>query len=427
MTFHQSTSYEDFVEGIKPIMENEEEESGNLSYSIKEGIFKRMCVEAAYEYIKLQEVGAAATKSLGFGQLYEVLFNQFEEALDNEEEITIPLKSGSAGTLTGLTSQGNFKVQHKNGEHKYTISKNRLERLYNEIDNMEAIPNIYTYFRSIIGGSNASAYWAILNQIMQLKKEYKGKLSNDQSVVKYEDKQRAFERINWQSVNIDREVPAYVLIIDEINRGNIASILGELITLLEEDKRGGKKEGLEVTLPYSKSKFSVPPNLYIIGTMNTADRSVEALDTALRRRFSFTEIAPDPSLLKELIVEGIELETLLRTINKRIEKLLDKDHMIGHGDLIQLKDGENKISRLKHVFQHKILPLLQEYFYGNLGKIELVLGPAFVAIEQEDAFTFAKNATYDGEEYLERSIYQMQDVEKMKDANFIEAVKAIYS
>lgn len=426
VTFHQSTSYEDFVEGIKPIMENEEEEIGNLSYSIKEGIFKQMCVEAAYEYIKQQQPGEAAAKALTFGQLYENLFNRYQEQLDEDEEIKIPLKAGNEVSVINLSSQGNFILQHKDGQRSYTVSKARLEKLYNAIDDFETIPNIYTYFRSIIGGSNASAYWAILNQIVQL--ELPQGIPTVPNAVSYGDKQKAFERIDWQSIDTNIDVPAYVLIIDEINRGNIASILGELITLLEEDKRGGQKEGLEVMLPYSKSNFSVPPNLYIIGTMNTADRSVEALDTALRRRFSFTEIAPDPSLLKELIVEGIELETLLRTINKRIEKLLDKDHMIGHGDLIQLKDGENKISRLKHVFQHKISPLLQEYFYGNLGKIQLILGSAFVALEPEDnAITFAKNIDYEGDEYLDRSIYRIENVEEMHDEAFIQAVKAIYS
>ena len=161
----------------------------------------------------------------------------------------------------------------------------------------------------------------------------------------------------------------YVLIIDEINRGNISKIFGELITLLEPTKRLGESEELKIRLPYSGEEFGVPKNLYILGTMNTADRSIALLDIALRRRFNFIEMPPKYDLLKEKIeVENdkIELRELLKAINNRIEFLLDKDHLIGHSYLVKVETFDD----LKEVFRNSIMPLLQEYFYDDFEKIK---------------------------------------------------------
>ncbi|AEC20748.1 hypothetical protein PT7_2208 [Pusillimonas sp. T7-7] len=167
---------------------------------------------------------------------------------------------------------------------------------------------------------------------------------------------------------------AKVLIIDEINRGNISRIFGELITLIEPSKRAGASESLEVTLPYSKTSFSVPDNLYIIGTMNTADRSLTGLDLALRRRFTFREMPPRPDLLDGVSVEGIDIGKLLATLNERIEVLLDRDHCLGHAYFMSLKtDPSPQLTDLAKIFRLNVIPLLQEYFFEDWQRIQWVL------------------------------------------------------
>ncbi|EOW9459943.1 McrB family protein [Vibrio cholerae] len=181
----------------------------------------------------------------------------------------------------------------------------------------------------------------------------------------------------------DGEAQNYVLIIDEINRGNISKIFGELITLIETSKRKGQKEVIELELPYSGEKFSVPKNLILIGTMNTADRSLAVMDTALRRRFDFTEMMPDSSVLTPKSNNAdfnIDLGKLLDTMNARIEYLLDREHTLGHAffiPIVELLDNNKPTEaflELKKVFQNKVLPLLQEYFFDDWQKIRLVLG-----------------------------------------------------
>lgn len=220
-----------------------------------------------------------------------------------------------------------------------------------------------------------------------------------------ESRKKKFKDIKGNS---DKQVAIFI---DEINRGNVSSIFGELITLIEADKRIGTENEIWAELPYSKDKFGVPPNLFIIGTMNTADRSVEALDTALRRRFSFTEMPP----LYDIDNENATLQyhyanttgsAILKTINSRIEKLLDRDHLIGHSYFLMPRNGEVE-KKLIDSFYRNIIPLLQEYFYGDYAKIGAVLGSGFVYKNENNEVTFGDG--FDNEDFGEKDVYQIID------------------
>jgi hypothetical protein len=212
-----------------------------------------------------------------------------------------------------------------------------------------------------------------------------------------------------------------VLFIDEINRGNVARILGELITLIERDKRLGGDQELIVTLPGSRQRFGVPSNLWIIGTMNTADRSVVALDVALRRRFAFQECPPQPELLDDASVDGVNLGKLLRAINRRLLVLRDRDHLIGHASFLPLKDSPT-LKNLQRVFGESVLPLLLEYFHDDLGRVGLVLGPQWVR-RAPGSDVFAKGFEHDQRDDLaERPVWEVAKPEELP----IEAFRAIH-
>ena len=212
----------------------------------------------------------------------------------------------------------------------------------------------------------------------------KPKMGSDSSEIKYDIIPGVFKKFcDRAAKNIEgkkENQKTYVFIIDEINRGNISKIFGELITLIEPSKRKGAEEGMEALLPYSNDSFGVPKNVYIIGTMNTADRSISLMDTALRRRFQFEEMMPDPKILKKLgadkIVEGgfeLDVAKMLEVINQRIEYLFDREHTIGHAFFTVLKKTPN-ICQLASIFKKSVIPLLQEYFYEDYSKIRMVLG-----------------------------------------------------
>ena len=202
---------------------------------------------------------------------------------------------------------------------------------------------------------------------------------NQDGGVSYEVQDGVFKRICKRAK--DDPENKYLLVIDEINRANIAKVFGELITLLEDDKRLGQQHDIQVKLPYSQDKFSVPRNLFIVGTMNTADRSIALLDLALRRRFTFVEFMPDPELLGTVV--NIDIVTLLRRLNQRVAALIDRDHQIGHSYFLEI-DG---LADLRFVWYHRVVPLLQEYFYNDGERLRAVLGSNFVRQVKVDTST----------------------------------------
>ena len=349
-TFHQSMSYEDFVEGIKPEIEEDSEGVKTVIYEIKKGIFREISENAQKVKLQSEEVSGEYT----FEDAWDDLLSESGEHINREQFMMLGIQTIGMGlNIIAITDKGNLKVQPQSSKEarEYTVSFSRAKKLQEAFPDLTVIKNIDKEFRAVIGGSNSTAYWAVLKYI------------ND--------------KIKGKTKSTTQEIPLppvpYVLIIDEINRGNVSQIFGELITLIEEDKRVGNAEELQLTLPYSKTRFGVPANLYIIGTMNTADRSVEALDTALRRRFNFEEMLPNHEILDGKEIGGIALDQLLSVLNKRIEILLDRDHTIGHSYLINVQSEED----LKYAFKNNIIPLLQEYFYGDYEKTGLVLGTGF--------------------------------------------------
>ncbi len=414
-TFHQSLGYEDFIEGIKPVEPESEDEQ--LSYAVEDGIFKQMCVNASFSFVQ-ENITQETEIALDFSSAYDEYIDSVNEQIIKGEKVKLQTISGGLVLVDSITKNNNIRIKHVNGTREYTISKNRLAKLAQAFPDLGQLTNINNQFRSEIGGSNSSAYWAVLNTIKRRSNQKinitKARIVSDKKY-SYNDKKRIIETLKNDDFKRGNQ-KQYVLIIDEINRGNVSQVFGEIITLMEEDKRLGAAEALKAILPYSKENFGVPCNLHIIGTMNTADRSVEALDTALRRRFSFINIEPEPDKLKTTS-DGINLTEMLRTLNNRLSILKDSDHTIGHAWLWNVSN----VDQLREVFRVKILPLLREFFYNDYEKLGLVLGDAFFELHvQVNSNVFADFSGGNGlaMQYDQSWQFRLKPVEKLTISDF---------
>lgn len=396
-TFHQSYGYEEFIEGIKPIMDNTDDEQADIQYQVTSGLFKSFCDKAGSPILKQAktDIGLNASPTIWKVSLEGTGENPTRtECMANGH-----IRVGYDSYGKDITSDTNFVEGGKNVVNAF-ISKMKIGDIVlscyssTTIDAIGVVTGDYEWHEeyehykrlrkvnwvvkgikhditAINGGSTltlASVYKLniALADIMEI-------IAKEASTTKVEDKKKN-----------------YVFVIDEINRGNISKIFGELITLIESSKRIGQPEGMKAKLPYSQQLFGVPDNVYIIGTMNTADRSIATIDTALRRRFRFKEMLPDAEVLKGIVVEDISISEMLVRMNKRISVLYDREHTIGHAYFIPLKENST-VEQLAEIFENAIVPLLQEYFYEDYEKIRLVLGDNNKAKKEEQFIVAVEN------------------------------------
>ncbi|MEB2492876.1 AAA family ATPase [Peribacillus frigoritolerans] len=381
-TFHQSLSYEEFIEGLRY-------DVNRKIPVVKDGLLKKLSVISSY--LALDNSRNIVKSELNFENVYDYIVETCKE-----EQYVFMAKSGIEQKLVYTTSEGNLKIQSPSALKSYIVSKKRLMRLYSYVieKNIDVEYESINFVRDAIGGANATAYWSVLKWIMDRLKESQGieedddkTIDNDIDTYKlakvdeevYEHiKRRVLEELNHKENFNFNKTNNVVLILDEINRGNISKIFGELISLIEDDKRLGMPNYINITLPYSQESFTLPSNLYILGTMNTSDRSIALMDVALRRRFSFKEVMPDAEIIKENLMSKNGLGhnyvefiiAVFKNLNKRIEVLVDKNYQIGHSYFLKIK----KESDLIGVWNQEIIPLVQEYFFNDWEKLELLLG-----------------------------------------------------
>ncbi|USD34013.1 MULTISPECIES: McrB family protein [Vibrio] len=323
VTFHQSFSYEDFVEGLKAATENNQ-----VNYKVEDGIFKKMCSHMETSRYKFSDL-----------IVQQECFASFSVEDITDELIVFRKRNGNRLPIAREVID-EFCQAFDNGKFDLSLDqKYWLKSFENRLE-----PYLITGFDTL--------YRDMLPKLLERRRATNPPLSG------------VFEDYSAQKV----------LIIDEINRGNISNIFGELITLIEPSKRAGGEEALSVRLPYSKETFSVPDNLHIIGTMNTADKSLAQVDIALRRRFQFQEMMTDYELLSTIpTINGIDIKKMVETINKRIELLYDHEHTIGHSFFLPLVK-DSSIERLSQIMELEILPLLEEYFFEDWERVAMVLG-----------------------------------------------------
>ena len=369
VTFHQSFSYEDFVEGIRPVMA--EDGDGGLRYECRPGIFREMC-ERASSKAKRSSVYSFNPDRINFfkmslGNTISGDDDIYNYCLENN---VISLGWGGEIDYSGCSSKADIRTRYIDDQP--AVSRFGIEAVprfkdWIHADDIVMISKGNHQIRAIakVVGDYAfdSESPSPHNQFRKVEWLYK-----DAAIPVSE---MLVDKVLYQQTLLSTDGPdekeKYVLIIDEINRGNISKILGELITLLEPDKRQGAKHELQVTLPYSQTTFGVPSNLYVIGTMNTADKSIALMDVALRRRFVFEELMPNFSICTKLTSD---MRKILNELNDRIKLRKDRDHQIGHSYFIEVKTNDD----FNKVFGDSIIPLLQEYFWNDWEGARFVLG-----------------------------------------------------
>ena len=367
-TFHQSFGYEEFIEGISPIIfeDNSDDCSGNIEYKIKSGIFKSFCEET--EKITIKNDKFSINKDATIWKVTVGSKVQNDCFVNNYIRIGFGINDKGAKEFVNQINEGDIIITTDgNRKNIRGIAIATSDEAY-KLENTESdstTRDVMWLVRDINDDVT------ILNGNKWLQRKTVSRLPNMniKDLMEFAIK----KNVELKETHIEKNNGSYVFIIDEINRGNISKIFGELITLIEDTKRKGMTEEMSTILPYSGSLFSVPSNVYILGTMNTADRSIALMDTALRRRFQFVEMMPDTDILKNVTVEGVEIAPILKKINERITFLYDREHTIGHAFFIKLIGSPN-INTLGSIFERSIIPLLQEYFYEDYQKIQLVLG-----------------------------------------------------
>lgn len=401
VTFHQSYAYEEFVEGLRPETADTENEEASTGFSLRphRGIFREHSAIAdqarkagqgskAFDlsgrnFFKMSlgrsggddSVFDAAIEggfiSMGWGgdvDWSDEKYVDYNEIFKKWNEVA-PGTSGNSGHISQMWR---FRGFMKPGDIIIVSDGNTHFRAIGEVSGGYAFDSTgsaeYRHSRKVI-------WHNVFEESLPVEAVYNDNFTMRTCYLLKPDKIKSealTQLIGNDTKQQNNAKPLqFVLIIDEINRANISKVFGELITLIEPDKRLGSENALQVRLPYSNELFGVPDNLHIIGTMNTADRSIALLDTALRRRFEFREIMPEPELLSEGI-DGVNLRALLRTINERIEYLFDREHQIGHAYFIHCSSRAD----IDQVVRHKVIPLLAEYFYEDWQKVALVLGDA---------------------------------------------------
>jgi len=391
ITFHQNYAYEDFVQGLKPDFDNPE-----LRFSKVNGGFFNICTNALFEYY-LKYSKQLPKKS---DPDFQVIFSSFVDWLKSTglQSITFKTKEGNPIKIKDIVNDKYIHAVHGESDVKHTISSDRLEKLFYAFNDIDEIKNVKDDITEVIGGCNASIFWTFFNELLAFEKRNKedlkqavNELKLDSDVFDLEEKRKRINEVGLDKLSTfiednNVEVPRYVLIIDEINRANISRVFGELITLIESDKRLGQKHEIISTLP-SGDAFAIPPNVTIIGTMNTADKSIALVDIALRRRFEFRRKYP------KYFIEGHEIKHVdqLKKMNDKIKSLKSADFQIGHSYFMD-DDFD-----LDYTMNNKIIPLLYEYFMNNVDAIKDVL--------KEGGFTFSdENKSVSGLiEFIEES------------------------